>query len=367
VGIVSKVAVAMSGGVDSSVAAAILKKQGHDVIGVTMEIWNGGTQGSEGKKHSCYSPEEKKDTDDARRIAEILEIPFYVFDLREIYKSVVLDHFCSEYLLGRTPNPCIRCNRYVKLDALFKKTQDMGFDYDYMATGHYARVEYNKARRRYLLKKAKDIAKDQSYFLYSLSQKQLDRLLFPVGNFAKVEIREIADELNLSVHHKPESQNFINGGYHQLVDDYAREGPILDKQENILGQHKGIQFYTIGQRKKLGISMGKPMYVIALDYQRNAVIIGSEKDLYGDELIASDVNLIATDRIRRPIRIKAKIRYTHKAADAVITSLGRNKIHLRFQEPQSAITPGQAVVFYDNDYVLGGGVIGSVIASTIQP
>ncbi|UCG54312.1 MAG: tRNA 2-thiouridine(34) synthase MnmA [Dehalococcoidia bacterium] len=351
------VAVAMSGGVDSSIAAAILKKQGYDVIGICMKIWDGQLQIKEEKRHSCYGPGEKEDIDDAHKVADLLEIPFFLFDLRGTFKSTVLDHFCSEYLLGRTPNPCIKCNKHVKFEALFRKAQDAGLEFDFIATGHYSRVEYSNSHKRYLLKKAKDITKDQSYFLSYLSQEQLGRLLLPIGIFTKAEVRKMASELNLSVNNKPESQNFIAGGYHQLLKDHVQPGPILDREGNILGQHKGIQYFTIGQRKNLGVSLGRPMYVIEIDYKKNAIIIGNEKDLYQDELIASDINLISIDNIKRTMQVKAKIRSTHEASDATLTPLETDKVHLRFKEPQYAITPGQTVVFYANDCVIGGGTI----------
>jgi len=353
----AKVAVGMSGGVDSSVAAALLKEKDYEVIGVTMKIWAGGVLVGECLRHACYGPGDEKDIEDARKVAQVLGVPFHTFDLGQEYKSEVLDYFCREYLSGRTPNPCVRCNRRVKFDALVKKALDSGIKFDYFATGHYARVEYDESRRRYLLKTARGTRKDQSYFLFSLSQDQLGRSLFPLGNYTKEEVRRIAQALRLGVDDKPESQNFIAGGYFPLVEAAAQPGPILDKQGNILGEHSGVPFYTIGQRRGLGISVGEPLYVTAIDRERNAVIVGTKEEVYGDELIASELNWVAIEQLQQPIKVKARIRYRHKEAEAVITPLDENKVYIKFKEPQIAITPGQAIVFYDEDTVIGGGMI----------
>ncbi len=353
----AKIVVAMSGGVDSSTAAALLKDQGHEVVGVTMKIWGGEALPEERGHHGCYGPGEEEDIEDARKVARILGIPFYVFDLTREYKSEVLDYFCGEYLSGRTPNPCIRCNCLVKFDALVKKAQDSGIEFDYLATGHYARVEYDESRRRYLLKKARDLKKDQSYFLFALSQEQLGHLLFPLGNYTKEKVRRIASNLGLGLDGKSESQNFISGGYYSLVKTAAQPGPILNRQGDILGQHQGISFYTIGQRRGLGISAEEPLYVTAIDPERNAVIISNKEEVYGDELIASELNWIAIERLRQPIEVKTKIRYRHKEVEAVIAPLGEDRVYVKFKEPQMAITPGQAVVFYDDNTVIGGGTI----------
>lgn len=352
-----KVVVAMSGGVDSSVAAALLRNQGHEVIGVTMKVWSGELLPKTRTRHGCYGPEEAEDTENARMVAQILGIPFHTLDLRREYQSEVLDYFCQQYLSGRTPNPCVRCNRRIKFDALVKKARASGIDFDYLATGHYARVEYDESRRRYLLKKARDLIKDQSYFLSFLSQEQLGRSLFPLGNFTKEEVRGMASHLGLGVENKTESQNFISGSYSSLVNAKAQPGPILDRQGNVLGQHQGIPFYTIGQRKGLGISAGDALYVTAIDPGRNAIVVGNKGELYGDELMASEVNWMAVDRLGQPVEAKAKIRYLHKEAEAVIIPLDKDKVYVKFKEPQMAITPGQAVVFYDGDTVIGGATI----------
>ena len=353
-----RVLVAMSGGVDSSVAAALLKEQGYAVIGATMRIWDGEVCPGEVIGRGCYGPGEESDIEDAQRVAGILGVPFHVLDLKGEYRSQVLDYLCREYLSGRTPNPCIRCNRWVKFDALGKRARDSGIGFDYFATGHYARVEYDERRQRHLLKKARDLRKDQSYFLFSLSQEQLGCSLFPVGNCTKEEVRKMASHLGLGVDGKPESQDFMAGGYSFLVKSTAQSGPILDKDGNVLGQHDGISFYTVGQRRGLGISAREPLYVTDIDAKRNAVIAGGRDQLYRDELTASELNWIA-EKPSQPIGAKARIRYRHREAEAMIVPLDESRVRVKFKEPQMAITPGQAVVFYDDEVVIGGGTIES--------
>lgn len=352
----ARVIVAMSGGVDSSVAAALLKEEGYEVVGVTMRIWNGEPLPGRGTRGCCYGPDEE-DIEGARKVAQTLEIPFHVFDLRREYKTEVLDYVLREYLSGRTPNPCIRCNRRVKLDSLVEKAWQAGIGFDYVATGHYARVEWSQSKRRYLLKKASDETKDQSYFLFSLSQVQLGRCLFPLGNRTKKEVRRLASDFDLGMDDRPESQDFIAGGYSSLLRAAARPGPILDRQGSVLGEHRGIPFYTIGQRKGLGISMSKALYVTGIDPERNAIVVGTKEELYGDELVCAQLNWIAIQELRRPTEVKAKIRYSQRETEAVIAPLGKDEVHVEFKEPQMAITPGQAIVFYNRDVVLGGGTI----------
>ena len=353
----AKVVIAMSGGVDSSPAAVMLKQAGHKVTGITMKIWDGDDAPKNGDHHACYGPGEAEDIEDARKIARMLDIPFYVFDLTQEYKKDVLDYISSEYLSGRTPNPCVRCNCNVKFGALIKKAQDSGLEFDYFASGHYVKAEYDKSRQRYILKKAQDVAKDQSYFLFSLSQEQLSLSLFPLSNYTKGEIRKVARTFGLEVKDKPESQDFITGGYHNLVRGKAQPGPIVDKQGNILGQHRGIPFYTIGQRKRLGVFSSEPLYVTVIDCEKNSLTVGPKSEIYQREFTMSRINWIAIPFLTGSIRAKIKIRYHHKEADALITPLPENEVTVVTDEPQMAITPGQAAVFYDRDTVLGGGTI----------
>ncbi len=351
-----KVAVGMSGGVDSSVAAALLQQQGYQVTGVTMRIWDGEDSAGEGRRHGCYGPGEAEDIEDARRVAHTLGVPIHVFDLRQEYQREVLDYFRREYLSGRTPNPCLKCNHKIKFDTLLRKARDSGIDFDKFATGHYARVVYDESNQRYLLKKARDLSKDQSYFLASLSQEQLGQAIFPLGDYTKDEVRKMAADFGLDFSSKPESQDFIAGGYSALLTATS-PGPILDKHGHTLGEHRGIAAYTIGQRRGLGISATEPLYVTAIDAAQNAITVGSRKEVYGDELFASGLNWIATDALTQPARAKAKIRYQHQAAWATLIPRGEGKIYVKFDEPQMAITPGQAVVFYHGDAVLGSGTI----------
>jgi len=352
----ARIIVALSGGVDSSVAAALLKQEGHDVTGVTMQIWDGVTPSNGDSRHACYGPDEE-DIEDARRICRSLDISFHVFDLRRQYQTEVLDYVRSEYLSGRTPNPCVRCNRRVKLDSLVEMARESGIAFDYVATGHYARVSKSESDGRFLLLKAADKAKDQSYFLYSLSQRQLGRSLFPLGNYTKRDVRAMATKFNLGVDEKPESQDFIAGGYSSLLGAAGRPGPVLDSQGNVLGEHRGIQFYTIGQRKGLGLSSKHALYVTGLDPENNAVYVGDKEDVYGDELVCSEMNWSAMPDLKRATEVLAKIRYNHREGEASIRPLDDDRVQVKFKEPQLAITPGQAIVFYSGDLVMGGGTI----------
>lgn len=343
-----KVAVAMSGGVDSSAAAALLKQEGHEVFGVTMKLINGGNN--------------QKAVEDAQRVATILDIPHYVIDLRDIFKRVIITDFCREYSLGNTPNPCILCNRYIKFGVLWERVKELGADF--LATGHYARIERDTTTGKYLLKKGKDQNKDQSYFLYRLKQEQLSHTLFPIGNLTKATVKKIAGELKLPVAARPESQEicFIPGNdYIGFLRNHASSlpppGPIFDRKGNVLGQHESIAFYTIGQRKGLGITTARPLYVTAIEPERNAVIVGTKKQTCTDELAADNLNWIAISRLDNPTTFKASIRYRHAEAEAVISPRDEETYYVKFAEPQMAITPGQSVVFYDSDTVIGGGTI----------
>jgi tRNA-specific 2-thiouridylase len=302
--------------------------------------------------------------EDAKKVAYKLGIPHYVMNFRDIFARKVIADFCEEYSLGRTPNPCIRCNQYIKFDALLERARGLGADF--IATGHHARIEKDEAKETHLLKKGVDQSKDQSYVLYPITQKQLRHTLLPIGNLTKEKVREIARELRLSVAAKSESQEicFIpDDDYPNFLRDYipqaAKPGLILDEQGNILGRHQGILFYTIGQRKGLGISAREPLYVIAIEPERNAIVVGTKEKALGNELTASRLNWITTDKLTQSVAVKAKIRYRHQEAEATVTPIDEDRVYVKFKEPQMAITPGQAIVFYDGDIVIGGGTIES--------
>ncbi len=337
-----KVLLGMSGGVDSSVTAHILKKQGYDVIGAYMQLWA------------------KEPNKDAKEVTEKLGIPFYIFDMQKQFKQYVINYFISEYQNGRTPNPCVACNRYIKFGALLDKANELGIEY--LATGHYARIE--EVDNRYLLKKARDETKDQTYFLYTLNQTQLSKSIFPLGEYKKKKIREIAKEIGLEVSSKPDSQEicFIKDNDHySFIQEYGsqkeKKGDIIDKQVNILGYHDGLSKFTIGQRRGLGVITGKPMYVVDLEANTNRVVLGSNRDLFEKELVANTLNWISIDRLEKSLKVKAKIRSQATQSDCTITPIDKKSVRVTFDKPQRAITKGQSIVFYDNDYVLGGGVI----------
>ncbi len=352
-----KVMVAMSGGVDSSVAAAVLKGEGYEVVGVTLQIWPESKK--EGGENLCCS---LSAVEDARRVADTLGIPYYVLNFKDLFEKKVIDYFTLEYLEGRTPNPCIACNRYIKFEELLRKALSIGMDY--IATGHYARIEFDQSAGRYLLKKALDPRKDQTYVLYGLSQLQLSKTLFPLGSFTKTQARQLAAQLGLPVASKPESQeicfvedndygSFITG----RVGREAKPGKFVDTKGKVLGTHRGIIHYTVGQRKGLGLSLGKPMYVVKIDPKSNRVVLGSQDEVFSKSLTASDLNFISIERLEGPIRVKAKIRYSAREEDATVTPLDSGKVQVTFDRPVRAITPGQSVVFYNGDTVVGGGII----------
>ena len=351
------VAVAMSGGVDSSVAAALLKEKGYQVIGVTMQVCPGGKESTSADAVPAFIK-------DAQRVANSLGIPHHVFDLREVFHDKVIVPFCQEYRAGRTPNPCVRCNSYIKFDVLLDKARSLGANC--IATGHHARAVRDDASGRMFLQKGRDRQKDQSYFLYMLTQEQLRHATFPVGHLTKEEVRKKARARNLPTGSRPESQDicFIpDNNYADFLKDFipqgSEPGPILDEHENIVGRHRGIIYYTIGQRKRLGISAGEPQYVIAIEPDHNAIIVGGRESALGDELTATQVNWIAIDPPTDAITARAKIRYRHPEAIVIINPLNKGSISVKFKEPQLAITPGQSIVFYDGDKVLGGGTIKS--------
>jgi tRNA-specific 2-thiouridylase len=356
----SKVIVAMSGGVDSSVAAALLLKQGCEVIGVTMQIWDPEQSEVAGEHVGCCS---LSAVNDARRVAEKLGIPYYVLNFRSVFEEKVIDYFTAEYLRGRTPNPCIACNRYVKFEALLDKAIALGADF--VATGHYARLGFSRRYGRYAIRRANDPHKDQTYVLYNLTQRQIAHTMMPLGDYTKTEVRKLAAEFGLGVADKAESQEicFIaDDNYRKFLKERnagTSPGPFLDLAGNIIGRHQGIQFYTVGQRRGLGIAAGERLYVIRIDPGRNAVVLGPEEAVYGTELQAKDVNLILFEELKGPVELEAKIRYNARSSPALVTPLGDGALHVRFNEPQRSITPGQAVVFYAGEYLAGGATIES--------
>jgi tRNA-specific 2-thiouridylase len=357
-----KVAVGLSGGVDSSVAAALLKKQGYDVIGITMAVYDGSVNPIiKGAKHACYGPDEQEDLDMTELICKKLDIPFHVIDLKKEFRTHVIEYFKSEYLTGRTPNPCVVCNRELKFGFLLDKAKRAGIDFDFFATGHYARID--KLHDRYLLKRPIDLSKDQTYFLYALKQDQLSRILFPVGEYKKKQIREIARSLSLKSADNPESQDFISGNdYTPLFHKgEVKEGDIIDESGMAIGRHKGIIHYTLGQRRGLGIASERPLYVTKIDADNNRIIVSHKEDLFSKSLIASDLNLISMQTMDKDYSVRAKIRLNHKAVQAIVAPHENDKVKVVFNEPQLAITPGQSVVFYSDDMVLGGGIINEIL------
>ncbi len=350
-----KVAAAMSGGVDSSVCAYLLKKEGYDVYGVTLKLFE---RNECGKKCGTL-----KEIADAAAVCEKLGIEHKVYDYKDDFKNNVIEKFVSDYENGKTPNPCVNCNRDVKFKNVLKKALEDNSEY--IATGHYANIEYNEITGRYNLKKAANEKKDQTYFLYKLTQNELAHTIFPLGNFeSKAEIRDIAKNIDLDVSDKADSQDvcFISEkSYVEFIEKYRgkkyKKGDFVDKSGNVLGKHLGIINYTIGQRKGLGISFCKPMYVIEKRWEANEVVLGDECDLYSDSLTVNAINLISVEKIDAPMKVKVKTRYNQPAQDAVIVQTGEDEISVQFEKPQKAVTSGQACVFYDGDYVVGGGTI----------
>jgi len=338
----------MSGGVDSSTTAYLLKKQGFNVTGITLAMFN--------ENNLDF----QKNVKDAKDTCKLLDIPHLVFNVEKDFKKYVIDYFISEYENGRTPNPCVICNRFVKFEGLLLKADELGIKH--ISTGHYASVEEKNGK--YLLKKGIDDKKDQSYFLYNLTQKQLSRSIFPLGQYTKKQVRDIAQKAKLPVSHKNESQEicFIkDNNYKKFINEHKTKnmpkGEFVDSKGNVLGYHSGITNYTVGQRRKLGISIGKPMYVLDIDKENNRILLGSNKELFSTHLIAKDLNWIMIDKLEKEMEVKAKIRYGAKPADAAIYPLESNRVKVIFTTAQRAITKGQAVVFYNDQYVVGGGII----------
>ncbi len=353
-----KIAVALSGGVDSSVAAYLLKEAGHEVFGTIMKIWDSGCTPVESKGNACYGPGEEEDITDAQKVCTFLGIPLHVIDCAEQYKSIVLSNFKSEYHVGRTPNPCVLCNQSIKFGVLPSLLADSGIVFDGFATGHYAHVTFDDVSNRYLLKKAIDSKKDQTYFLYRLTQKQLAQALFPLGEYKKSEVRKIASEAGLPVHDKGESQDFYSGDYTELLDVEHSEGNIVNTEGKILGKHTGIWNYTTGQRKGLGISHSEPLYVIDINAERNEIVVGEKEFCFSNGLKATNLNIIVKEL---PSHGTAKIRSNSKEVSCSF-SLSGEELKVVFDEPQSAVTPGQSVVIYHKDLVLGGGIISEAIS-----
>ncbi|MEJ8734923.1 tRNA 2-thiouridine(34) synthase MnmA [Mediterraneibacter sp. ICN-202921] len=354
----SKVVVGMSGGVDSSVAAYLLKEQGYEVIGVTMQIWQDEEQAVMEENAGCCG---LRAVDDARRVAAALDIPYYVMNFKEEFKENVIDYFVHAYLQGKTPNPCIACNRYVKWESLLKRSLAIGADY--IATGHYARIE-RLENGRFTLRRSENLKKDQTYALYNLTQEQLRRTLMPVGAYSKEKIREIASRIHLTVADKPDSQDICfvpDGDYASYIkentDRPIAEGNFVSAEGKVLGRHKGIIHYTVGQRKGLGLSLGYPAFVLEIRPETNEVVVGTYEQSLTYTLRANQLNFMAVEDLREPMHVFAKIRYNHKGAWCTVEKINDEEVLCTFEEPQRAVTPGQAVVFYQDDYVLGGGTI----------
>lgn len=353
-----KALVAMSGGVDSSVAAYLTKEMGYNATGITLKLFDNEDIG-ETKEKTCCSLD---DIDDARNVCRKIGIPYYVYNFKDSFKENVIDRFIRAYENGTTPNPCIDCNRYIKFEKLIRRAEELEFDK--VVTGHYSIIEYDEGADRFLLKKSADLSKDQSYVLYSLTQKQLSKTLLPLGNLTKSYVREIAESLNLINAKKHDSQDICfvpDGDYAKFIEQYTGRtypnGNFVDENGNILGEHKGIIRYTVGQRKGLGLALPCPMYVKEKNLEENKVILCENHRLFSKELYATDINLISCDRIDKPMRVKARVRYNQPEKPATVEQTDNNSLHITFDEPQRAISKGQAVVLYDGEYVIGGGTI----------
>jgi tRNA-specific 2-thiouridylase len=359
-----KIAVGMSGGVDSTMAAYLLKESGHEVVGITMRIWQGESTDLGAMKSGCYGPGEIHDIAEAEDACQRLGIPHHTLDLTREYEAAVLKNFSGEYLAGRTPNPCVLCNHFIKFGALLERAHASGIPFDYFATGHYARIDKDALSQRFLLKKAADLKKDQSYFLYRLEQPQLAQTLFPLGAITKTRVKEQAKEAGFAdAAEKPESQDFIDSGEYQQIFSSAdpKPGRILDQQGRQLGSHSGIFNFTVGQRK--GLSIGgspQPLYVLRIDALHNDVIVGPKESLAVGRLTAGFLNWIAIESLKEPTRAKARLRSRQVETLCEIIPLADTSVEVRFDQPQLSAAPGQSIVFYQEDVVLGGGIIQKV-------
>lgn len=352
----ARVAMAMSGGVDSSVAAVLLKEQGHEVIGLHMKLYHGPE--NETRPKSCCSLDEAID---ARAACHRLNIPFYVLDCQKEFRESVIDYFVEEYSRGNTPNPCVMCNKEIKSNLLLKKVDEL--DCDYLATGHYAKIRFNPLIRRQQLIRPQDLRKDQTYFLHSIPADELRRLMFPLADIIKPEVRKIAGKLNLSAANKPDSQEicFVPKDYRnflkQELNEVPEHGEFISVSGEVLGEHLGLPFYTIGQRRGLGLSDSTPYYVVKIDKVKNRIVLGKEEDLYSKTIFVSGVNWLSISPPKEKLHVTAKLRYSHQGVTASVFPESDNKVRLELDVPERAVTPGQAAVFYQDEILLGGGWI----------
>ena len=352
----ARVAMAMSGGVDSSVAAVLLKEQGHEVIGLHMKLYHGPE--NETRPKSCCSLDEAID---ARAACHRLNIPFYVLDCQKEFRDSVINYFVEEYSRGNTPNPCVMCNKEIKSNLLLKKVDEL--DCDYLATGHYAKIRFNPLIRRQQLIRPQDLRKDQTYFLHSIPADELHRLMFPLADIIKPEVRKIARKLNLSAANKPDSQEicFVPKDYRnflkQELNEVPEPGEFISVSGEVLGEHLGLPFYTIGQRRGLGLSDSTPYYVVKIDKVKNRIVLGKEEDLYSKTIFVSRVNWLSISPPKEQLHVTAKLRYSHQGVTASVFPESDNKVRLELDVPERAVTPGQAAVFYQDEILLGGGSI----------